>query len=836
MAATMTSRGRQVELVVQQVEALPTLSPIATRLLNLSSSDDTDLKEIVTLIESDPSLTSKILGLCRRADRGITGPITTVRRAVVLLGLEAVQAAVLSVAVYELLSEARHPLDDEEKENGTENRSTRFERVGFWKHSVSVACAAELLARLHPGMGIPPEEGFVAGLLHDLGKLVLELILPRSYARVVELSERRQCAAATVERQVIGLDHHTAGKRLAEHWSLPHALQDVMWLHSQPYETVPDVPHRKLIGLVGAAKALCRELHLGWSGEFGPGPDVGAVCAAAGLDAALARSVGQKLLEAVAERCRALGIDSQSSPQMLLQSVSAANGRLSRMNAALSERSRLSHQQSCVLGSIAAFHGMARPGRTVVDALGDVVRSAAGLMGQGFYAALFQARAGEAWQVCQFSGEGRLLRSEILEPPKGMGQRHSSQLTAHIKAEDTGPVGLDVSCASGVSCELSHGVASLADLADPSQLSMSAVALLPWLTDYLGDAVDLRQVRLMPLYAGSGEDGAGSSRGDGPAAVLLHDRPVTETTINRPQLAALTATWAAAVAAAAQHEGARRLGEELADTNRTLAEAQSRLAETEAMARLGEMAAGAAHEMNNPLTVISGRCQLLAARAGDAEGKSAARAIVGATEKLSDLITSLHLLANPPTPRRGAVGIGDLVRESIDEAVRRVGAGAEGRVGIEWKERSTGGTPVPPVVPAPLPPARVDRELVVKALTEIVANALEASDRGFVEVRVHIDPLDDRLMISVADHGPGMSAKALQHAFDPFFSEKAAGRQTGLGLTRARRMIELHGGSITLRSEPEGPERGTAVTVSLPDWRCERREPMAGLTGEARAA
>ena len=86
--------------------------------------------------------------------------------------------------------------------------------------------------------------------------------------------------------------------------------------------------------------------------------------------------------------------------------------------------------------------------------------------------------------------------------------------------------------------------------------------------------------------------------------MLLHDR---ESLPPAGELTALTRTWGAAVAGAAQQESTQRLGEELAEANRQLAAMQERLVRTETMARLGELAAGAAHEMNNPLAIICGR-------------------------------------------------------------------------------------------------------------------------------------------------------------------------------------------------------------------------------------
>jgi signal transduction histidine kinase len=108
----------------------------------------------------------------------------------------------------------------------------------------------------------------------------------------------------------------------------------------------------------------------------------------------------------------------------------------------------------------------------------------------------------------------------------------------------------------------------------------------------------------------------------------------------------------------------------------------------------------------------------------------------------------------------------------------------------------------------------VDPEQIGRAVRELLRNAVESPGCRHIEVRVQIDPLDDRLQIQVADDGEGLSQHALAHAFDPFFSDKSAGRQPGLGLSHARRLVLAHGGRIALENTP----RGATATIRLPGW------------------
>lgn len=755
-------RAAQVEMILQRVDALPTLSPIATRLLRVSGAEDADLDEIVTLIESDPALSAKILGLCRRADLGLGDQITTVRRAVIMLGLEAVQSAVLSVQVYDLLDreaeEVEHTVD-------AGDAVGRFDRPGIWRHAIAVACAAELIASRHTSVRVRPEAAFVAGLLHDIGRLTLELVLPRAYQRVLALAERRACDSAPVERQVIALDHHTAGRRVARRWGLPSSLQDVIWLHAQPISSLPDTPERELVIVVALAKALCRRQHLGWSGDFGEPPELEGVAFHLGLRERDVEAIVPDLLEALGARCAVLGLDERTPPELMLESIARANERLSALNQALLRRGRRSDHQKRVLDAIGAFHAGWDADLGVSETLARIAASAEALFGSGFYAAVYQPGSGRPWLVTQYGAGGRVMRAHSAEAPPG-----------------------------------AHGASSLASLADVNQLTIGAAGALPWLSDYLSDAADLRNVRLLPLCCAGRHPGASvldTDDADALTAVLLHEPDPSAAGFTREELGAITSAWSSAVMGAARHEQARRLGETLAESSRMLAEMQAAMTEREAMTRLGEMSAGAAHEMNNPLTIIRGRSQMLAQRLPSASDRATAQAIVEAAEHLGELIESMHLLACPPEPKTEALEPASLVRDAVERARARTGLGQGARVICEEGVGAAMG----------------DREQVLSALTELIVNALEAAPNEIVELRVQTDPLDDRLVFRIEDRGRGLSRRAARHAFDPFFSEKTAGRQTGLGLARARRLIELQGGEVSLSNAPEG---GCVATVSIP--------------------
>jgi signal transduction histidine kinase/HD-like signal output (HDOD) protein len=778
MLATEPSKPRRIELILRQIDSLPTLPAVAARLLGLTSSDDSNAKQVIDLVSADPSLTTKVLSLCQMADKGVSSDHLTVDRAVVLLGFNAIRNAVLSVKVFETFGpnagrpDAATPDQDidspEQLEQG--HSPETFDRSAFWMHCLAVGVAAEMIAKAHPRRrDLAPDQAFVCGLLHDIGKIALDFVLPRSFDRVVELTDLNQANIAEYERRIIGIDHNTAGKRLAQRWRLPHMITDCIWLHGSPYESLPKLEHRGMIGLVTLADVIARRMHAGYSGNYSLRQNVGELALELGLNPDAVAKVADELHEHLEARGQALGMYDAASNELLLQSVQRANEALGRINVVLDRRGHDAEEQQRILEAITAFHGSAMPGRSVQDVLDAVVASCANLLGPGFYGLIYPGDPGvdhrhvpgedfpaydaydetDGWLICQYNQEGRPVHSQYIGSPP-----HTPDLSA----------------------------------LDPSQpVGLQLMGVLPWIADYIVQAPDLRNVRLMPLSCGWGA-----------SAVLLHDR---EKTPPWKQLSAMTSVWGAAIAAAAQHDGARRLGEDLATTNLALAEAQDQLTRQASLARLGEMAAGAAHEMNNPLAVIAGRSQLLAMTLvqGSKEQKDA-QSVFQESHKLSSLITSLRMIADPPTPELVPIDLGAL----LDETVKQFKSSQEKRNKATIFSLKLRGE---------MPTIQADPEQIRGVLRELLSNAIQSDPASSVQVIAQVEPGGESIVVQVSDDGEGMDPYTLEHAPDPFFSAKTAGRRVGMGLPRARQWLSGHGGRLELRSQRG---EGTVATFFMP--------------------
>jgi nitrogen fixation/metabolism regulation signal transduction histidine kinase len=242
----------------------------------------------------------------------------------------------------------------------------------------------------------------------------------------------------------------------------------------------------------------------------------------------------------------------------------------------------------------------------------------------------------------------------------------------------------------------------------------------------------------------------------------------------------------------------------------TLSAQRAELARANQLQAWAEMARQVAHEIKNPLTPIQLAAEHLEHVHAD-RGRP-----LGATfdQCLSTILRQVRLLrqiasefstfAGQPTPRWSVVGMADLVRELMRPY--EVGIGPRTTIEID--------------VPENLPAVWVDRTLVLRALTNLVENALQAMpEGGTLRLEGRSDP--SRVILTLTDTGVGMDEDAAARAFEPYFSTKTAG--SGLGLANARRNLETCGGTIALTSAPGG---GTTVTVTLP-----RYEGDAGPAG-----
>lgn len=731
----------RVELILSQVEALPTLPAVAIRLLELTTSSQSSARDIVDVVETDQALTAKLLSLVRRADLGVRGDVMTLERVVVLLGFEAVRSAVLSVQIYETFASVE-PHDE-----------TDFDRAEFWKHSLAVACAAQLIAEARRNGQSRAAEAFVCGLLHDIGKLALDACLPKSYARIVrEVKQRHRCIS-DVERDVLGLDHTIAGKRLLGRWKLPRAFLECAWLHHQPPAALPSsIEAAELVRVVHLADHLARRQRIGFSG-YGEAGSVDEVARLLGLrDEALA-DVVSRLPQTMEQHCQLVGLERLTSTDLYAQALADANEELGRLNQSLGDANRRLALRSKYFDAIAAFDARL----SLDDRLTDICRAAACCTAE-----LFGVNRAIAIVAHETESVG------LLVAVTGQGEECVSVDAAELEER--------------LRERRFEGGAGMMCVADLSRAAAERVEAIlggerAWVVPFVHANTVLGGVVVAP--AGGLAEGRGQPRAE---------------------VSALSHAFGLAAATALVRRAEHRLQEELAEVNRQLHGAQDELLRARSLAMIAQMAAGAAHELNNPLAVISGRVQMLARAATADPDRRALEIVHEQCERATQIVSELMAFAKPDAPRTEVVPV-----SSWAASLRRT-----------WLERSSlEPHEIRVSISDPGLQMRVDTRQLAEIFDALLANAIEAvaGVNARLEINSTSSTSDDTVVLAVRDNGRGMSPEVREHSLDPFFSYRTAGRGRGLGLSRAARLAQINGGRLWLDST-EG--EGTTVYVELP--------------------
>lgn len=233
--------------ILDNISDLPTLPTVYIRVNRLLQSPNSNVNQIARIIESDQAISSKVLRLVNSSFFGFCRRVTQINQAVVLLGFNAIRNTVLSISVFESFRSST---------------SINFDRREFWRHSIATGLIARCLARL---LGIEQQdEAFSGGILHDLGKLVLDQHLPEKFARILELALGQNIPMIEAERLILGTDHAEIGEYLMEKWNLPHILVEMVALHHTPSIIRS---HPALVSLVHLGDILARKFGIGFGGD-----------------------------------------------------------------------------------------------------------------------------------------------------------------------------------------------------------------------------------------------------------------------------------------------------------------------------------------------------------------------------------------------------------------------------------------------------------------------------------------------------------------------------------------------------------------------------------------
>lgn len=236
--------------ITQTIINLPTLPTVVAKMIEIIDNPKSSARSLGRLIKTDQVLTTRLLRLANSAFYGFPNPISTINLAVVVLGFETIKNLGLSVAVIDRF--ARAEKDDE-----------LLDYSRFWEHSVGVGVASQMLARMH-GFHAIEGESFVAGLIHDIGKVILSQYQTRYYSECLQMVEQEEIMLVQAEQQVFEVNHAEVGWWLAKRWNLPDSLSEAIHLHHVPL-TAKISP--ELSAIVHFADIITRAARIGSGGD-----------------------------------------------------------------------------------------------------------------------------------------------------------------------------------------------------------------------------------------------------------------------------------------------------------------------------------------------------------------------------------------------------------------------------------------------------------------------------------------------------------------------------------------------------------------------------------------
>lgn len=243
---------RRLILLRSHIDKMPPLSPTVAKVLALCNKRDTSPVELNKVVSIDPVLTGNVLRLINSAYYGMSQKITSVVRAITMLGINTVRNLLLSTAVLSTLS----------KKNNFNSLNANL----FWEHSLATGVTAKLIAIRHRIPMDVVETYFIAGLLHDIGKIPLNNRFSEEYKTAIEDADQHGQPLFIAESHSFGIDHTDIGKLIASKWSLGDDISDAIEYHHAPADYEGE--HKNIVFIIALADYFVNSLKIGYSGSL----------------------------------------------------------------------------------------------------------------------------------------------------------------------------------------------------------------------------------------------------------------------------------------------------------------------------------------------------------------------------------------------------------------------------------------------------------------------------------------------------------------------------------------------------------------------------------------
>ena len=233
---------------VKKIEGLPSFPTTHAEIMKLAKSEDATSEALAEQIKMDPSLLATVLKLVNSAYYGLRKKVSSLKVGVSLLGFEEIANLVMSAQVFQKLG-------------GAKKKKEGLDLMAFWRHSVGTGFVARTVAKK---LQTESESAFLAGMLHDVGKLVLDSFFSEYYIEVVEKAKTDETLIIKAEEEILGVTHAEVGGQLATEWKFGEDLQNSIKSHHNPQYVRR---YQRLVGVIHLADIICRTLEFGNGGD-----------------------------------------------------------------------------------------------------------------------------------------------------------------------------------------------------------------------------------------------------------------------------------------------------------------------------------------------------------------------------------------------------------------------------------------------------------------------------------------------------------------------------------------------------------------------------------------
>lgn len=231
---------QRIQSIIQNVEQLPSLPDVVSKIVNMVNDPDVSFKHVADEIAKDQAITANILKLCNSAYFSKGKEISSIDRAIVILGLKEVKDIVVIATTKSVLNKVIVGYD--------------LARGELWKHGVAVAMLAKKIATECNQKTIA-DIAFTGGIIHDVGKTVLALFVQSTFKDILNTVTEKSITFQEAEKVVMGFDHQQIGEQVAIKWKFPRVLQSIVRYHHEPMNAPDD--HKMIVSIVHVANTLC---------------------------------------------------------------------------------------------------------------------------------------------------------------------------------------------------------------------------------------------------------------------------------------------------------------------------------------------------------------------------------------------------------------------------------------------------------------------------------------------------------------------------------------------------------------------------------------------------